>query len=267
MRHSAVLLTNGVPGARRVSLLAPLLADPVKAVRIEAARNLATTSADLLSDSQQARVATAVEEYKQAMAYTADFAASRHNLGNLYADLGRLEAAENHYLAAIDIDDKFYPSKVNLAMLYDRQGKKGPAEQLLREVVRDQPDMHEVHYSLGLLLAERKKYDEASLYLSIAARGIPNRSRVHYNLGLLMDFLGKDAEAEAALGRAVELDPDSIDFLNALAQYYLKRGQYEKAEPIARMLAEKHPDHPLGSRMVDLITQRKAARKRAGDTE
>lgn len=265
LRHSAVLQTTGMAAARRAKLLAPLLYDPVKAVRIESARSLAAISGELITSEQRAKLDTVVGEYKQAMAYTADFAASRHNLGNLYMDTGQLEAAEKQYLAAIGIDDQFYPAKVNLAMLYDRQGKKDQAERLLREVVSEHPGMHEAQYSLGLLLAERKKYDEASLYLSMAARGIPDRPRVHYNLGLLMDYLGKDVEAEAALTRAVEIDPDSIDFLNALAQYYLKHSRYDMAEPIARQLAEKYPSQGLGARMLDFVAKRKAAQQRASD--
>ena len=90
------------------------------------------------------------------MERTADFAPSRHNLGNLYVSLGRLSEAEQHYLKAIAIDRQFYPAKVNLAMLYNGQGKKSEAERLLREVVTDHPDFYEIKYSLGLLLAEKK---------------------------------------------------------------------------------------------------------------
>jgi len=68
-----------------------------------------------------------------------------------------------------------------------------------------------VQYSLGLLLAEEKKYIEAERHLALAARGIPEGSRVHYNLGVLYDFLRKDQQAEVALSRAVELEPNNMD--------------------------------------------------------
>jgi tetratricopeptide (TPR) repeat protein len=98
----------------------------------------------------------ALAEYINAMQRTGDFAASRHNLGNLYADLGQTDRAIDHYRKAIAIDRLFYPAKVNLAMLYIRRGKKIPAEALLREVVEEHPDLYEIKYSLGLLLAEKK---------------------------------------------------------------------------------------------------------------
>jgi tetratricopeptide (TPR) repeat protein len=140
-------------------------------------------------------------------------------------------------------------------MVYNRMGKNSEAEQLLREVVQAQPRLHEVQYSLGLLLAERKNYEEASLYLSMAARGLPNRARVHYNLGLLLDFLHKDLEAQTALLRALELEPDNLDFLNALAQFYVKRGRYQEAKSIAEQMIAEHPSSPLGRNLLGFINR------------
>ncbi|NIU09117.1 MAG: tetratricopeptide repeat protein, partial [Phycisphaerae bacterium] len=226
MRHTAIRYLVPLNPQKQIQSAVPLLYDPIKAVRIEAARSLAALPPGQLNGEQQKKYQTVLNEYQQAMEYTADFAASRHNLGNLYTSLGRLEKAEESYQAAIRIDDEFYPAKVNLAMLYNQMGENNEAERLLREVVQAHPQLHEVQYSLGLLLAERKKYEEASLYLSMAARGLPNRARVHYNLGLLLDYLRKDLEAEVALLRALEIDPDNMDYLYAIAQFYLKRERY-----------------------------------------
>ena len=256
VRHTALSGLEALPAPEQVRHLVPILYDPIKAVRIEAARGLAAIPEKALNQGEQTRFEAVLEEYKQAMTYTADFAPSRHNLGNLYADLGQNDKAISNYLAAIRIDDQFYPAKVNLAMLYNRQGKNDAAEKLLREVVRQQPDMYEVQYSLGLLLAERKKYKDASLYLSTAARGMPNRARVSYNLGVLMDFLQKDMEAETALRQALAISPDNAEYLIALAQFYLKRGKYREAKPFAKRLSEVHPTNPAGPKMLDFIYQK-----------
>lgn len=253
VRHTALSGLDALPAPGRVRHLIPMLYDPVKAVRIEAARILAAIPEKELKPDQQQKFETVLREYRQAMTYTADFAASRHNLGNLDADLDQLDEAVANYLAAIDIDDQFYPAKVNLAMLYNRQGKNDDAEALFREVVAHQPELYDVQYSLGLLLAERQKYQEASLYLSTAARGLPNRHRIAYNLGVLLDFLKKDVEAEAALEQALSLSPDNADYLTALAQFYLKRELFRKAEPLAQHLYKTHPANPAGPQMLKYI--------------
>jgi tetratricopeptide (TPR) repeat protein len=235
----------------------PLLYDPIKAVRIEAARELLRLPSDQLDTLQRARFEAVLEEYKQAMAHTADFAPSRHNLGNLYADLQQLDRAEENYLAAIRIDALFYPAKVNLAMLYNREGKNEAAERLLREVVGEHPDMYDIQYSLGLLQAERKNYSDAAMNLSMAARGLPDRGRVHYNLGLLLEYLGKDLEAEAALQNAVEIEPENMDFLTALAEFYLKRQHYGQAKSLAQRMVAVNPANPVGAQILNFVEARK----------
>jgi Flp pilus assembly protein TadD len=102
-------------------------------------------------------------------------------------------------------------------------GRNTEAETLLREVVKAYPELYDVQYSLGLLLAEEKNYAEAEVHLELAARGLPDGSRVHYNLGLLYDYLGKSRQAETALRRAVELEPDNMDYLQALALQHNKK--------------------------------------------
>jgi tetratricopeptide (TPR) repeat protein len=255
MRQTAVRNLHALPPKKRIGLIVPLLYDPAKAVRIEAANKLAVLPRGQLTGKLEKRYQAVLNEYRQAMEYTADFAASQHNLGNLYSNLGQLDEALKAYQAAIRIDDHFYPAKVNLAMVYNQVGKNREAEGLLREVVQAQPRLHEVQYSLGLLLAERKNYEEASLYLSMAARGLPNRARVHYNLGLLLDYLQKDLEAEAALLRALDLDSGNLDFLNALAQFYMKRDKYQKAKPIAEQMIARHPSNRLGHNLLSIINR------------
>ena len=219
------------------ALLAPLLYDPVKAVRMEAARRLAGKPATHLRDEDPKVFKQALREFEKSMEYAGDFAYGRYNLGNLYVALDRPEEAIRNYRAAIAIDELFYQAKVNLAMLYNGMGEKEKAETLLREVVAAYPQEYRVAYSLGLLLAEKKKYGEAARYLASAAGGMPDHARVHYNLGMLLDYLRKDSEAEMALLRALEIEPANIDFLTATVQYYVKRKQYGKAKVLTERIA------------------------------
>jgi Flp pilus assembly protein TadD len=121
-------------------------------------------------------------------------------------------------------------------------GRNGDAETLLREVVTAFPELYDVQYSLGLLLAEEKKYLEAETHLATAARGIPDGPRVHFNLGLLYDYLGKGQQAEAALSRAVALESNNLDYLQALARHYLKRGDIAAAQRVADQMLAHHPE-------------------------
>jgi Tfp pilus assembly protein PilF len=187
------------------------------------------------------------------MEYSADFAFGRYNLANLYVAQKQPQRAVENYQAAIKIDNLFYPAKVNLAMLYNQMGKNNEAEILLREVATSHPEMYEVHYSLGLLLAEEKKYAEAANYLKQAARGLPTRARIHYNLGLLLQYLNQDLDAEAALRKAQELEPDNLDYLYALADFYLKGNKLQQARRIAEEMVARHPGQRVGHDILKII--------------
>ena len=255
IRRMAVDQLNVMDPKRRTALLTSALYDPVKAVRTEAARRM-TEMADLQLDAGQKKVyQKAVAEYQASMEYSGDFAFGRYNLGNLYAALKQPDKAAKNYLAAVRIDNQFYPAKVNLAMLYNQTGRKDEAEVLLREVVAAHSDLHEIQYSLGLLLAEKKQYEEAARHLANAAAGLPQRSRVHYNLGLLLQQLRRDAEAEAALQTALEIEPNNLDYLYALADFYLKRQKFNQARQIAEQMILTHPNNKLGREILNYIDQ------------
>ena len=119
------------------------------------------------------------------------------------------------------------------------------------------PQMYEIAYSLGLLLAEMKKYEQAAVYLEKAAAGMPERGRVHYNLGLLLQRLGKDIKAEAALLKALKLDDNNINYLHALADFYLKNGQFQKAEIVVQQILSKHPSNRIGHQLMEIIKRRR----------
>ena len=253
LRHTAVNRLAIPDPEQRMALVGPLLYDPVRAVRIEAARSLTAAGQHGLGPSLGQPYEKALAEYIRTMERTGDFAASRHNLGNLYADLGQMDRAIGHYRKAIAIDRLFYPAKVNLAMLYNAQGQKDQAEALLREVADEYPDLYEIKYSLGLLLAEKKAYDAAVIYLGDAAAGLPQRSRIHYNLALLLKQLNRKTEAESALNRALLADPGNPDYLYALAVLYMESGRLDDALKVAVQLRNNHPDLAFSVNLVNHI--------------
>lgn len=256
VRHTAVRRLPENAPLGRLKLLAPLLYDPVRAVRIEAAASLAGVPQKEMSTDTRRQFEKALAEYRQAMERTADFASSRHNLGNLYVNLGEDAEAEKHYLSAIAIDRAFYPAKVNLAMLYNRQGRNGEAEKLLREVTENHPDFYEIKYSLGLLLAEENRFEEAAVLLGDAAAGLPQRSRIQYNLSLLLQRIRRDDEAEKALKKALAVEPNHPDYLYALAVFYMQRGRWNQARQAAEQMQMAHPDMPAGRELLNAIDQK-----------
>ena len=253
IRRTAVSSLRLVDPGRQTELLAGMLYDPVLAVRIEAVRRLTEMDAPALTAAQRGTYRQCLAEYRRSMEHSADFAFGRHNLANLFLALGQPDRAEDNYRAALSIDDQFYPATVNLAMLSYQRGKTKRAEALLRDVITAQPELYEVHYSLGLLLAETGRFAEAAGHLQQAADGLPERARIHYNLGLLLQRLNQDSPAEAALLRAQTLEPNNVEFLYALADFYLKRQDLLKAKRMAEAMLAVQPEHRTARKILQRI--------------
>jgi len=252
IRHTAVIAVDAPTPQALSGLLSPLLFDPVRTVRLEVARRL-TGMVDTIHPDHKEQYQRMLAEFEEAMLYSADFAASRHNLANYYARLGRSDEAIRNYEKAIQIDDQFFPSKTNLAVLYSQRGRNGEAEQLLRSALEQQPDLYDVAYSLGLLLVEMQQYPEALGYLERAARGLPGNARIYYNLGLLYQFMQQTDMADGALGHALSIEPQNLDFQVALADHYLKQGRFDDALPIIADIVKMHPENPIGRQMLEYI--------------
>jgi len=111
-------------------------------------------------------------------------------------------------------------------------------------------------YSLGLLPAEMGKHKEALGYLERAAKGLRERSRIQYNLGLLLQVLQRDSQAELALQKASSLEPANMDYLYALADFYIKRNRLAEAKKVAEKMVATHPNQRMGKELLDLIERR-----------
>jgi len=246
LRHTAVESVMAETPEALVELLAPLLYDSVRAVRIRTASRLAGVGREYFKAHQREAFDKELAEYIAAMKASLDFAAAGMNLGNLYSAQGDAATAERYYRTALDVDSLFFPAKMNLAMLLGRQGENAETEQLLREVLEAYPDQHEASYSLALLLVGVNRSEEALPFLARASDGMPQRPRVHYNYGLLLAQLAQDAEAEAALLKALNLEPRSADYLFALVDFYYRRGRLNEALALAERMIAAHPENRLG---------------------
>ncbi len=253
IRHTALTVFPGNSVDAYLKHVIPMLYDPIKAVRTQAARTLTQMPANHIPASDKKAFEKTLDEYVKIQEYLGDFPSSRYNLGNMYANQGKPDEAIEQYTAAIRIDDRFFPAMVNLATLYNGLQQNDKAEMLLKRVIEINPEQWDSYYSLGLLEAEMQRYDEAVKYLSIAQERLPHNPRISYNLGLLLDQLQRDAEAEKTLQRAVSAQPDNIDFQKAIISFYLKRNNYAAALRHTKELLKHHPNDEESNQLLKTL--------------
>jgi tetratricopeptide (TPR) repeat protein len=257
VRATAVGTLGRLPGSSRLFVAGPLLNDPVRAVRIEAARVLSSVRSDLFEPGERLAYEASIAEYKETQIAGADGPAAHLNLAVIHTSDGRFDLAEQSYLTAIRLDPDFLPARINLANLYKQTDRNDEAEQMFRDALeRAVPaDRGELHYSLGLLLAEQERLEEAVMYLEKAADSLPRRGRVRYNYALALQHLGRDTEAEIEMLKAHSSDPTEPGIVNALAVFYIQRNDWEKALPYAQKFVALEPDAPVPRQMLQRIQQ------------
>ncbi len=257
VRASAAGGLDRLPPPRRTAVLAPLLEDAIRAVRVEAARGLTGVPRSTLTEAQRFAFDAARAELVDAQMAAADQPAAHLNLGVLAVEEGRLQDAEAAYGTALRLDPFFLPARFNLATLLNRQGRNAEAETVLREGIDRVPDDGDLHYSLGLLLAEEERIEEAAQSLGRAAALVPDRVRVAYNHGLALETLGRLAAAETAFLEATRREARDPDVLLALARILLRQGELERAQDYARQLIAVDPGSPAAQRMANEIQLRR----------
>ena len=249
-RFAALRTLDVAEPTLRLRLAAPLLADSIRTVRIEAARVLAPLPAHNLTTTQQALIDQGVEEYVAAERFNEDRPETHLNLGLLYAGRGRFAEAESAYRTAIRLEASTIQAHVNLADLYRSQGRDDDGERVLREALTIAPEAAEVHHALGLLLVRRQRLPEALAALEQAASLLPENARFSYVYGVALHSTGDTDQALVVLERASVRHPDNRDLLTALATIHRDNGSLEAALRYARDLVALAPQDPTANQLL-----------------
>lgn len=245
VRRAALLTLERVAPQARVQFAVQLLNDPVRGVRIEAARLLAPLPLDSLTADQRAALESATKEYIRAQQSNADRPESYLNLGLLYLARRDFSESESAYEAALKIDPRFVPAYVNLADLYRIQGKNARGAALLRDALVQMPNNAELHSALGLALVRQQQTPAAVDHMRRAAELAPTAARYTYLYAVALNSTGKTQQALAALSKAHQQHPNDRDILYALVTFNRDTGNVEESRRYARKLAVLMPDDPV----------------------
>jgi tetratricopeptide (TPR) repeat protein len=237
VRRASVTALAFLPPEQRVPLVAPLLDDPVRTVRLEAVSSLAAVPDSALDAAQRASFAHAAAEFEAVQRYNADRPEARASLGGFYAQRGKYAEAEKEFKAAIALDPRYVPAYVNLADMRRAQGRDADAEAVLMEGVKRVPESAALEHALGLALARQKRMPEALEALGRAAKLEPDNARFAYVYAVALNSSGKARAALAEIDRALARHPDDRDLLNAGAAFARDAGDKEAMAHYARRLA------------------------------
>jgi predicted CXXCH cytochrome family protein len=236
-----------------IQAAAPLLSDPVRAVRIEAARALAGTDLLALTPEQQTAFVKSTAELVAAEMVDAERPEAHLNLGLLDMRRRNLAEAETEYRTALRLDPAFVPAMVNIADLDRARGMDQQGAEMLRKAISVDPNNADVKHSLGLLLVRQHDYPGALDLLRQAHELAPENARYAYVYAVALNSTGAPAEALALLERAHEEHPTDRDILMALVSIARDTGDFALTLQHARELVALNPgDAQLHALISDL---------------
>jgi len=255
MRIAALGLIESFEPAARAQAAAPLLADPVRGVRVEAARVLADVGDDQLSADQRSNREKATIEYVDSLQQDADWPASNVNIGNLRMRQGRPEEAIAAYERALSLDAHFAGAYVNLADAYRQQKRESDGEKVLRRGLVLLPRAPDLHHALGLLLVRKGDKGAALKELALAVKLAPDRARYSYVYAVGLHSTGKRGEALNVLRAAEARHPYDLEILGALVSMIRETGKPRDALSYARKIAEVLPGDTGAKRLLAELEQ------------
>ena len=234
-------------------LLDPLLGDPVRAVRFEAARGLLAARAGAATHDVSARHDAVLAELVAVLENASDTPAALNRLGELAEARGQADP-EDPYRAALRLDPGHEAAARHLARRHAARSDPAAAEAVLRDALSWNPQSAGLRFAHGLVLADLGREAEALAALEQAAAIAPERPRIQYNLGLLLQRRGALRRAEGAFLTGLRAAPDDADLIYALVAFHVNHGRRDDALRWARRLAEVRPG-PDSERLVERLLE------------
>ncbi len=254
VRLAALGVLDTLPAQNRYQFAAPLLTDPVLAVRIEAARVSAPALGTRLAPEKQAVLQTALHEYVAAQEENADRPESHLNLGNMYLQSGNKVEAEKAYRRAIKLDPNFAPGYVNLADLYRVQGMDQAARAVLKQAIKIQPEHASLYHSLGLMQARTEQLDLALENLKKAAELQPGNARYTYVYGVALNSASKPSEALQVLEQGFARHPHNRQIIFMIASIYRDQERKDMALEWAQKLLRINPADNNALKFIEMLS-------------
>lgn len=244
VRRAAVSVLASSEPEIRLRELAPLTDDPVRAVRIEAARALAAAPESAVPEQRRAAVRRALDEYLAVQAYNADRPESFLNLAMFYVEQGELGEAEAAYRRALTLVPQAAQPIIGLADIYRRRGDERAAETLLLEGLKAHAHSAALELALGMCYVRQDRHDDALRILRAAAADAPSDPSYSYVYAVALNSYGQAALALQTLEKTHRHFPGDRPILKVLVSMERDRGHHEAALANAQSLVALAPDDP-----------------------
>ncbi len=251
-----------------VLLLAVLFAPAGYARERQAGTAGAPDRSTLLQRAEEARKAGRVADAVRLFL----LAGERHESVRGYVEAARMQSAAGNTKAALDSLAKartLAPNSEDVLSAYAQLSlaTRQPLQAVLtlQALARMLPQVAEYRYLLGVGLISVGDMPSAADALAEANRLEPDRALTLLAMGLVHNNRKLFADAKGALSRSLELQPDSIEALAALAEAEAGLGNVEGAVAHAEKALERSPANATANLVLGMILMERGNHPQARD--
>jgi len=234
----AVLWKLGQDEDAKISLNRAVVLDPSDA---DALNNLANI------DVHNGKFEAALDRYLQAKSMRADWPEIHHNLGVLYRKMERKEDAKAEFRRAVEINPEYPSALCELGEIEAEDGEFDEAEEHLVAAAKLTDFDSETEFHFGTMYHQKKNYPEAIKHFQRSVELNDAIPEVWNNLGNAQLENGDLDDALDSFSRALDLKPDFAYAHNNLGKLQRSRGDRKLAEFHYRKALEIEPEFPVAA--------------------
>jgi tetratricopeptide (TPR) repeat protein len=223
IRISALQSLQSFPPRYVVKEVLKALEDPIRSVRIEAARIMMQYDRSTLTRDEQENYVKALGEYKASLDFLSDRAETQTVLAGYYTNIEEMDKAEKAYEEAMRIQKFYVPAYVNYANFLQDQGKEKESFDIINKGLSHVKDSGVLLESLGLWYIRNNQKDKGIEVLEKASA--LDKTNAHLQYVYAVAIAEKDtAKAIKILEESLKYHSGDAATLSALVYYYSQMG-------------------------------------------
>lgn len=222
IRRQALQSLELFPLQHTVPEIYAALNDPVKIVRIDAARILAAIPRGSLENEQRILIDKVTEEYRQTLLFVAERPEAQLSLAQLYRQLGQQKKAEAAFKTALALQAQYIPAYINYANFLQQQNQEEAAFAILQRGLKVSQSAA-LYHSLGLWYVRHNDKEKALQALQKASELEPDTASYQYVYAVAIAEKQPE-QAIKILQNALQQHTGNTQLLMALASYYNQLG-------------------------------------------
>jgi tetratricopeptide (TPR) repeat protein len=198
--------------------------------------------------------------FQHALESARDNSFTRNKLGCALLQRGEPTEAIQQFETAARLDPRSIDPQYNLGLVFQNLGRLDAAAEHYRAVLAINEQHAGAHNNLGAILLDRRQYAEAKKHFVRAVEIAPDFVEANMNLGALCLKTGDYADAIAYSQRALDQNPRLLDCRRTIARALLAQGRFDDAiQQFHQLLSVAPNDQEARAELARMLAMRRGS--------